>query len=255
MIDITHIFSIGYRCTSAKFLQKYNLRKISGPFDYMFIDIETCFQNINNNFDDYFNDILHFNLKSQINKNLYQKNKLNNICNDLLNYSNIFYMSHNYNDKNIYINLNFMDNVINNLYDWNKICVYIHHDINDEEIYNNLIKRSMRFMDIYNNKKSNVCLFHITKIMENITFEEYKKYIFDLKLKYKISAYIIIIFCSPLINEINLFENNILFISKTVPNYNFQIKNQLGTDNNYDYEKEKNIIFNYFNFTDNLHQP
>ncbi len=48
--SINYIFSIGYRCYSSDFLNIYKLRKISGPFDYLFIDFETALKIINNNF-------------------------------------------------------------------------------------------------------------------------------------------------------------------------------------------------------------
>ena len=58
---INFIFSIGYRCYSPDFLNNFNLRKMSGPFDYLFIDFETSLKIINNNFDDYLYDIILFN--------------------------------------------------------------------------------------------------------------------------------------------------------------------------------------------------
>lgn len=48
---INFIFSIGYRCYSPDFLNNFKLRKMSSPFDYLFIDFETSLNIINNNFD------------------------------------------------------------------------------------------------------------------------------------------------------------------------------------------------------------
>ena len=50
MIEIEYIYSIGHRCNCPDFLKYYNLRNISGPFDYLYVDIDTCFDNIQNNF-------------------------------------------------------------------------------------------------------------------------------------------------------------------------------------------------------------
>ena len=47
-VTINFIFSIGFRCYSPDFLKCHNIRNISWPFDYLFIDIETAFDNINN---------------------------------------------------------------------------------------------------------------------------------------------------------------------------------------------------------------
>lgn len=58
---INFIFSIGYRCDSVDFLKKFNLRKFSSPFDFLFIDFETSLKIINNNFDDFLHDIILFN--------------------------------------------------------------------------------------------------------------------------------------------------------------------------------------------------
>ena len=39
MIKINYVFSIGHRCNCVNFVKKNNLRKISGPFNNMFIDL------------------------------------------------------------------------------------------------------------------------------------------------------------------------------------------------------------------------
>ena len=42
---INFIFSIGYRCYSSEFLNNFKLKKMSSPFDYLFIDFETSLKN------------------------------------------------------------------------------------------------------------------------------------------------------------------------------------------------------------------
>ena len=55
---INFIFSIGYRCYSTDLLETYKLRKMSSPFDYLFINFETSLKIINNNFEDFLYDII-----------------------------------------------------------------------------------------------------------------------------------------------------------------------------------------------------
>jgi hypothetical protein len=52
-IDITNIYSIGYRCITDDFLVKLKIRNYSSPFSYMVIDYKTVFEFINNNFNNY----------------------------------------------------------------------------------------------------------------------------------------------------------------------------------------------------------
>ena len=96
---INFIFSIGFRCYSTEFLNDFQLRKMSSPFDYVFIDFETSLKIINNNFDNYLYDIELF----------YKKNttEINNKCYELLLENNIGYMAHNY--SVITFNQNYLD--------------------------------------------------------------------------------------------------------------------------------------------------
>ena len=56
--EIKYSFSIGYRCNSVQFLRRYNMSKFSGPFDWMYIDVDSSIQNIKNEFERYLNDIV-----------------------------------------------------------------------------------------------------------------------------------------------------------------------------------------------------
>ena len=106
---INFIFSIGYRCYSPDFLNKFKLRKMSSPFDYLFIDFETSLKIINNNFDDYLYDIILFNKNNKHIELFYKKNttEINNKYNELLE-NNIGYMAHNYNGSNLLFNQNYL---------------------------------------------------------------------------------------------------------------------------------------------------
>ncbi len=246
--EIHYVFSIGYRCYSPDFLKYYNLRMLSGPFDYLFIDIETSFQNINNGFEIFLNDIVCLNKNNNSITMHYSSEKIKNEIVKFKSYDNIGYMSHNYNHLDLRINQNFIENISNNLYEWDRICVFHHHNMLDKSTYDALTNRCNTFKKIYKANTNKLCLLFITKIVEIDEFKAYKEYIYNLKKKYKINSYIIIIICSDRLDEIECFENNILFIVKRVNDYNYQYSNGIGTDNNLNYEKEKNIILQYFDF-------
>ena len=65
-MTLQFIFSIGFRCYSPDFLKTHHLRKISSPFDYLMVDIETAFHAIHTQFEDYLHDIVLFHKNKQI---------------------------------------------------------------------------------------------------------------------------------------------------------------------------------------------
>ena len=243
---INFIFSIGFRCYSPDFLKTYNIRNISGPFDYLFIDIETAFNNINNNFKKFMEDIIVVNKNKNSIKKYYSNQKVDQKIIDFLKYENIGYMRHNYNDTNIIINQNFIKNNHPDLYHWESICVYMHHDITIQKTYEKIKERVDIFKNIYNERNNNMCLFYITKIIETTDLKQYKKHIENLKKKYNICIYLIIIICSDKLPCSYSFENKTLYIIKKVNNYQFQYNNGIGTDNNLNYDNEFKIIDKIF---------
>ena len=246
MIEINFIFSIGFRCYSNDFLNKYKLRKISGPFDYLFIDIVTAFDNINNDFDKFLSDIVFINKNNKVTKIYYSDNLINNQILDFVENKDIGYMSHSYNDNNLIINQNFINKTPHNLYNWDRICIFHHHDIIEKSIYEKIYERMKIFINIYKERQNNMCLFYITRIVELENLDEYKTNINNLKKKYNINCYIIIIICSDKLDDNYSLENNILYIIKKVNDYKHQY-HYYGTDNDLNYDKEYNIINKIFN--------
>ena len=246
MIEIEYIYSIGHRCNCPDFLKYYNIRNISGPFDYLFIDIETCFDNIQNNFNLFFNDLVCFTKK---NNNLTIHNstqQINNKLNILTESDNIYYMAQNYYNTNLVINQNYINNVSNDLYKWDRICISTHHNLANIKTYKMIKERTDIFMDIYNHFSEKMILFHFTKINEDDDLNSYKEYVFNLKKNYNIKCYIVIIVHSSVLKETEYFENNILFIIKKVNSYNVQYETK-GIDNNrLKYTREIRILNNYF---------
>ena len=240
-IEIKYIFSAGFRCNSPDTLKRFGLRPFSGPFDYLFIDIESVFKLIDLKMSPFLHDIVVFNKNKQQN---YFLNKLND-----LNNKKVCYMSHDYNNIDLRINTNFLDdNLPGNLYDWDKICIFHHHDIIDKNTYEVISKRVDRFNKIMETDYEKTCLFHITKILTIPDIHEYMNSIIRLKLLYSIHSYIIVIACCDNLENTHQFKENCLFIFKKVSPYNNQIKEGQGTDNNLDFTYEINIMKNFFSF-------
>ena len=247
---INFIFSIGYRCYSSDFLNMFKLRKMSSPFDYLFIDFESSLKIINNNFNNYLHDIVLFNKTTQHIELFYKKNtnEINNKFYELLE-NNIGYMAHNYNNNNLLLNQNYLDdnNLNNNLYNWNTICAFHHHNILDSNIYNSIKMRCERFNNIMNKYNETTSLFYITKIINCENIVDYMNNIVELKTKYGIKCFIIIIINCDNIEDSEYYNevDKCLFIIKKVENYEIQYT-KYETDNNLYYEKEFNIILKYF---------
>lgn len=251
-IELNYIFSIGYRCYSIDFLNTHNLRKFSGPFDYLYIDFETALKIINNRFENFLSDIVLLNKNKQDSKLLYKKNTSeinNNLYNLLIN--NIVYINQNYNNNNLLINQNYIDiNILsNNLYHWNSICIFLHHDLLNENIYTSLVNRCNRFINIINSYSENTALIYITKIVNCNNIIDYINKIIEVKNIYKINTFIIIIVnCDQIENSRYFYEKEkCLFVIRNVESYEEQ-ESKYGIDNSSDYINEFKIISEYFNF-------
>lgn len=251
MIEINYFYNIGYRCTTPRFMEKYGYRKISGPFDYLCIDIETAFENINSKFEKYLSDIVFISKVNRKIKLFHSTQSIADSVNKFYSNNKIKYMKKNYNKANIFINQNFIKNTPYNLYEWERICMFLHHDLSNNDIVKTIRGRSNIFKNIYEKHFDRLCLLYITKIIEVDNLEDYKQFIFNLKDRYDIKCYIIIIVCSDRLNETSEFKNNVLFIVKRVDDLETQSNDKLGTENNIiddNYEKENNTIRKYFSF-------
>lgn len=238
---IEYMFSAGYRCNSPETLNKFKLRPFSGPFDYLFIDIETTFKLIHGRMELFLKDIIVYNKRKQ------QKHNIKAI--DDLNEKNMCYMVHDYNNTTLQINTNFLDDDLSNdLYKWNKICIFLHHELHIKEQYDAIVRRVNRFNSIIEQHSDKTCLFYITKILTIPDIEEYMNNMIQLKHQYSINSYITIIVCCDNLDNACYFKDNILFIIKKVPPYNIQIESGLKTDNNLDYSYEIYIMNQHFNF-------
>lgn len=149
-----------------------------------------------------------------------------------------------------------------NMYNWKHICCFNHHKFlkdseRDHDLYNTLRKRCERFNYIMSKYPENTALFYMTRIMKYENYVDYVKNIIELKIKYKIPCFMIIIVNCDNVEYNDIHEhydelNKCLFILKKVMDYDTQLKNFeidgcLHPSNQF-YVKEFNIIKKYFDF-------
>ena len=239
--EIGYIFSAGFRCYSTDVLKQSGLRPFSGPFDYLYIDIETVFKLMNKKMSLFLNDIV-----------IYNKVKQQTYCIDSLNELNekhVCYMAHDYNSVDLRINTNFLDDTLSgNIYDWEKICIFHHHDISNKHQYDIIKNRVDRFNKIIEQHSDKTVLFHITKIQTFNDIQEYINNILRLKELYSINTYIIIIVCCDKLEDTYYFREKVLFIVKKVAPYNTQLLQNQVDNNCIDCTRELNIMKTFFVF-------
>lgn len=220
--SINFIFSAGFNCDSANYLKRYNLRKMSGPFDYMYIDFKTVLKIISTKFEDYTSDIVICNKHYQ---NRYLQNSKNTTephprFKPLIEKEFIGYREVSYYDVDLLVNQNYIEEpeLSGNLYDWVNICIFFHHNIVDRPTREKIIMRSNRFMNIYEQNPLKTCLLHITKpLPESTNASQYIESIIELKNKHKIKCYLIIFILIEKEAQIteHEFKNDCLFITSS----------------------------------------
>ncbi len=264
MIPINNIFSIGYRCNSVQFLRRFEMSKFSGPFDWMYIDLETALINISNEFEHYLNDIVIINKSENKFVNLYKKN-IDSIKQDITELYNdeISYMNENYLKITIPINQNFNIVKTNDLYKWDRICVFLHHNMEKNDEIEKIKIRIDRFNEVIKNDKTKVMLFYISKIIEDTDVKLEIENICSLVKKYNIESNLVSIICTPNQNDEVIHIDNCFFMIKNVPNYSYQF-NKYKSDNNFEwleygmeginFEKEYEIIKNNFDLSNLLNK-
>lgn len=247
---INFIFPLGARCYSLGFLLKFNLRKMSCPLDALYIDLETSLKIIDSKFADYLHDIVLFNRNAQKLELFYKKNTTEikpNFYGLLEN--NIGYMAHNYNGHDLLFNQNYVDDekLPDNLYNWKTLCCFFHHNILDGAMYQSVKYRCERFNHIMNKYNDTTVLFYISKIVHCENIAEYMNNIIQMKYKYRINGFMILIINCDNLKDSHYYNEIVkcLFIIKHVEDYNTQYA-KTQTDNDLDYEKEFNIIKTYF---------
>ena len=235
------------------------MSKFSGPFDWMYIDLETSLLNITNRFESYLDDIVILNKDENILINIWNKN-FELIKSDILKLydCDISYRNENYLKTTLPINQNFTTISSNDLYEWNRICVFLHHDLNSNDEVNKIKIRADRLNQVMDKDKDNVMLFYISKIIESKTIDDEIDEICSLVKKYNIESNLVSILCTPNYDDDVKVIDNCFFIVKNVPDYTSQFENN-KTDNNFEwleygmsginFEKEYEIIKNNFDLS------
>ena len=252
--ELNFIFSSGFRCCSVNFLEKYELRKIASPFDAMYIDLETCFELVQNRLRNFLTDIAVIDFRNKTQDLLYStytaevNPKLRILMEDYHWYMGNIYDYH-------IINQNFLDNVVSNMYDWTRICVFHHNHITDTAVYDTIKNRCNRMNYITANyEASRIALFCISRIISCTDIDQYIQEIIEQKRRHNIQNWLIYIICSDTISRCHRYveHEQCLFIIKQVDNYEYQkarfnIENDV-VSNNYNYDDEYNTMLQYFDF-------
>lgn len=252
---INVVFSIGFRCYSVDFLNHFKLRKFSSPFDHMIIDFETSLKIINNKFDNYLNDVVLFNRNARHVQLCNGKNttEIDNKFHKLLE-KPIGYMAHDFGDVNLCFNQNYLDDchgeLNNNLYHWNRICLFRHYNVSEAGSCQTIQRRCDRFNSVVNEYNETIALFYITKIVNCENIVEYMNNIVQLKKQNDIKFFIIMIINCDNLEDNEYYDeaNKCLFITKKVENYETQYA-KYETENDVkhlNYEKEFSVISKYF---------
>lgn len=252
---IHFIFSCGFRCPAPDALKFNGLRMMSGPLDYIFVDLESAFKLITRKFDGLINDIVEFK-KSENTLSLCYPKYSSEICHNFINFAQgpVMYMVNDKKNDHYFYNQMYLDDKIDcNLYKWDSICVFAHHNLYSSTNRETIIRRCERFNQIMDRWQSEVVLFHVTKIVTNI--EESIQNIIRIKGLYDtITAYLVVIVCYDetveKINKKSLIKDGIIFIFKPVEPYAVQAV-KYGDDNSayrYKYNEEIEEMRTYFNF-------
>lgn len=148
-ISMINIITIGFRCTTDKILDLYNMRKFSGPFSSLLVDLETSLILLKTNFKDYFTDI--------------KKIKHN---------GDIKYLSHWRMTKEFWVNTKFTECIQNkNIYDLSRYLIWNHHNMYKQDIIETFKRRINRIITLLNN--DNCILLFIGKIYKDNNIDEF----------------------------------------------------------------------------------
>lgn len=223
MINITNIYSIGYRCNNDDFLKSNNLRKYSSPFSYMLIDYKSALNFIDNSFNNYFDYII------------IEPNKIKLI--------DKFFTTPVFINKNL--NNISKTNIVHN---WEKICLWNHHNLNNE--IDKILLRANRLLYNLNNKSSSLMLFCIHKI-QNYIDDNINNYIdIDFLLKFNNKYNTHLLFIIPLYNynlepKIMYNSNNIMIIYL---NSFYEGNGTAFSDERIKWNDVMKLMNNYYNF-------
>lgn len=256
--EIWYSFSVGYRCNSVQFLRKYGMSRFSGPFDWMYIDIQTSVENIANDFSNYLSDIVVIKKNENILSLENQKN-YEHIRSDINLFfdKNQIYMKQVYESQLLPINQNFSNPISNDIYEWDRTCIFLHHDLRKPDEVQKIKTRISRFSEAVIKTPEKVLLLYISKILHDTGITDEMERLSRLYSSLDKDLNIVSILCCSDAEEGSYMIDNLLFIIKKVPPYQEQYEN-CETDNNFEwlewgmqglnFDSEFKIIENYYQF-------
>ena len=139
----------------------------SSPFDYMYIDLETCFETIRYNFESFLDPECLIVMNKQQKTISHSKFVQTPLIQFFHNHSKIRYMAHDYSHIPIVLNQKYIpySTIDSNIYKWDRVCIFHNHNVTDTKVNNKIRKRCKLFSSIYRHQPKRICLFHITKII------------------------------------------------------------------------------------------
>lgn len=258
MKEIKYSFSIGYRCNSVQFLRKYEMSKFSGPFDWMYIDIESAVENIADSFREYLTDIVVIKKDEDI-LELVNPKKYDSVRDDVKIFSaeTPVYMKQGYGGQLLPINQNYSNPKSNDIYRWDRVCVFLHHDFRKDGEIEKIRTRISRFDEVIEKSPEDALLLYVSKILDNTTVTTEIDRLSSLYGALDKRLNIVSVLCFPQEEERHIMIDNMLFIIKKVPGYQKQYETY-ETDNNFEwlewgmqglnFDKEFKIIESYYQF-------
>jgi hypothetical protein len=139
--------SIGWNCNTTGFLEKYNLKSLNSPFEWMFIDFQTVMENIRDKFKDF------------ISKISFTKPIFSHMDEPL---------------GNLRCNINFCDITSNDIIEWNRICIFHHHPLETDVGLSNMVRRINRFLSL--NPKETTLIYMTKPVSDYMKIiDEYSK--------------------------------------------------------------------------------
>ena len=227
-MSINYIFPIGRRCNSSYFVRNTKLSRFAGPMDFMFIDLQTAKECIENRFTNFLSDIVYNNEVL-----LYKKNTTH--IDDKIDKSVKYFTS---TWKDIRINQNYLPTVYKeDIYDWDRMCVFIHHSIEDENVYNDIKMRCDRLIKCleYN------CLFvYFTEIIYDVEKEMQR----IQSIGFKEKLFVVIFSALPSALYIAKTDNIIFFVVRC-EEYEQQM-NRLNENDVFDTKEILNVLLSLY---------
>ena len=227
-------------------IKNFGLRNFAGPFDYVIVDLKSAMKIINNNFEDYLNDIVLF--RESTHNQLILEKKTTEVKEKFSKLTKLRLNDTNLDQHLLSFNQNYVcDNIDSNIYNWKTICLFYHDELwkyllGYHDDLSKLKRRCERFQQVKQQYNNTMALLHITGKFNCDNEIDYMNEITIFKKINNITCTLIIICCVTNI-ENKTYYNDVdkcLFIFK-----HLMVEEE---ENTHIYNKEFDIIKSYFDF-------